>query len=160
MANVTAILVNGHREIQGILDRLEAALARPDLWTVGWTLALLEDRLARHRRMEEEVLFPAAFRTGAGRGEPLNDVAQEHGVETSCVEDAKLLHHLATEDAAFVGPMKESVGALIVLLRDHFWKEENFVFPGVERAFGDEEKEDLAAQMAALEAEDPAAMIV
>lgn len=144
-------LVEEHHAVQALLDDLEKALDPLDLEGMARQVEDLDDLLARHRRKEEAVLFPALVRLSAMKEEPLATAAREHDLEEVYVEETKAFLAVARENTAFAGPLVEACRALILFYRDHLWKEENFVFPWADRVLTETEQEDLVHRMSLTE---------
>ena len=99
--------------------------------------------LERHIEMEERVLFPAFERMTEMAGGPTAEMRVEH-VEVRRLMDA-VGTSLRAED--FAG-LLEGVRELVTVLEGHNAKEENVLYPTVDRSVGsDREREELVQRM-------------
>lgn len=149
MKKAVEILTDEHHALRGLLDDLMKALEPADLDALEHTVDELHVNLTRHRLKEEEVFFPALVCGSGVHPKVLQAAEHEHGVEDTYIEEIRAFLGVAREDASMAAPLFDACRALIVTLQDHFWKEENFVFPWAEKALSNEASEELALRMGA-----------
>jgi hemerythrin-like domain-containing protein len=158
-------LLREHREIEQSLARLETLLDEKDLspqWTqqfsedFQWLLKGLGDRVERHIRKEEQVLFPALEAYLPRDTGPLAVLRGEH---SDAREMMRLLHH-AVEVQCGGRPQPEALQAvetygrgLLQVARDHYYKEDRVLFPMVSRFLSPERDAELLRQLEALDQE-------
>ncbi len=142
-----------HRTILGVLDAIDAELARPgalrpDFWRrAAEFIALFADRC--HHGKEEDLLFPALEAAGMPRGGPTDVMRHEH------VEGRELTRRLreaaAAGDAAAV---RTAARAYVDLLRQHIEKEDEILFMMARRFLPAAEAATLLARCQRFDAED------
>jgi hemerythrin-like domain-containing protein len=155
------ILHQDHEVALSVLDEFDHAFASSrGLATPGsrlesaiWRLDdFLSEKLPRHIRQEDEVLFPALERRlGPGLG-PVAVMLSEHRALERLTTDlrlqarnARLGDRLALKECASVGDQ------VARLLREHIEKEENVLFPLALESLGEEERADVLRRMDAIE---------
>jgi DUF438 domain-containing protein len=129
------LLLDDHETTERVLDAMAKALAAPGgppQDAVGALLDFLQNYVDRvHNRKEEDALFPLIEARGVPRdGGPLGVMLMEH--QTS----RQLLARLAEPATAFAGgdrsrlaDLRASFAEYAALLRDHFWKETDILYP-------------------------------
>jgi hemerythrin-like domain-containing protein len=136
------VLSLDHDRLDGLLRDARAAAARDDLDRARQLLGEFRDGLERHIRLEEEVLFPAfEERTGITRG-PTVVMRYEHTLIRAFLSE--MTHALGGDDAAGFGT---AATALEGILGPHNVKEENVLYPAVDRALSPDELALLAARL-------------
>lgn len=132
------------------LDTLEAkafeARAAGNLETAAETYAVFAHGLRRHIRFEEDLLFPefearAGFPADAG---PTAVMRMEHQ------EILSLLGRIGDGIADPSAPVESARHALHQVLGGHNIKEENVVYPGVDRLMTETESDDLVKRIQSL----------
>lgn len=117
-------LYHDHLDMEDLLEAAAAATRQQKWNTVEHMLGKLVDRLKRHMRIEEEVLFPAYEQVPGTAPQPTEALRRDHdGIVNWCRD----LHYAtqARDPVAFLG----SLQTLRELLAAHDQKEENFFLP-------------------------------
>jgi len=83
--------------------------------------------LARHFRMEKEVLFPALVSAGGPAG-PVQMMCMEHDQMNALIE--QMAEALANQDAQGYGGLSET---LLIVMQQHNLKEEQILYPLADR---------------------------
>jgi iron-sulfur cluster repair protein YtfE (RIC family) len=134
-------LEDDHARLLSLLERAEQALAA-DPAIAGEALRGFASGLARHMRLEEEVVFPLfEVRTGLVGG-PTDLMRQEH-VELETTVEA-LQAALARGSCAAFG---EAAALFRRRFSSHVSKEEHFVYPAVEQGLSDAERRALVSRL-------------
>ncbi len=108
-----------------------------------------------HNKKEENHLFPLVERLGIPRqGGPLGVMLQEHEESRSLLAQfAPLGRAYAAGDSAVLGRLREVFEAYSTLLKNHFWKENDILYPMARRVMRDT---DATAVVAGIEATESA----
>jgi hemerythrin-like domain-containing protein len=149
MTQVTQILREEHGTLRETLAELERALEPVDLGALRRTLERLEAQLTAHRQKEEDYLFPALAHSMAVHRTPLTMVEREHGREQVYIDEIRLFIAAAEQDASFIPSVAAHVRAAVLLLNDHMWREESFIFPR-DVLLSPEDCEDVLSHMQAI----------
>ncbi|MCC6665878.1 MAG: hemerythrin domain-containing protein [Polyangiaceae bacterium] len=137
---ITEGLLGEHALSYALFDQVEAAT--DDAASLGEVTALgrvLSRAVASHMALEHDVLFPALIERG-----------HEGGALDVMRADHKEIELLAAAVSA-AATLEEGRGVLLRLLytlREHFEKEEQFLFPICERTLGDQKLTELGADWA------------
>ena len=95
-----------------------------------------------HHQKEERVLFPALEKKGIpNEGGPIGMMLLEHAAKRDYL--AKMREALQKNDKI---KLKEKTQAMISLLREHIYKEDNILYPCAQDALTEEELAGLASQ--------------
>lgn len=158
MSNWSQLLMTDHETTEKVLEAVARALEAP----AGPAPSLLRDALeyfqgyveACHNKKEEEHLFPLIERRGVPRaGGPLAVMLAEHD------RSATLVPRLVSAGEACLGgdhavlPELRTVFAeYSALLKDHYWKENDILYPVARRVMTDADGEAIVAGIEAVEA--------
>ncbi|MCU0804887.1 MAG: hemerythrin domain-containing protein [Burkholderiales bacterium] len=139
MTTISGFMTDDHRACDGLYAEAEAAVAR-DAWDdAAARCAAFARALERHFTWEEETLFPAfEARTGMTEG-PTVMMRMEHAE----MRDLAAAMQAAIEARA----QDEFFGAgetLVVLMQQHNMKEEQILYPLIDRSLGGEADDFLA----------------
>lgn len=136
-------LYENHKEILKSLDALSEAVR--DVVSQDGVRIFLDftNRFAEpHHHKEEEVLFPKLEEKGIpNEGGPIGMMLLEHEMKRGYVKN--LLEALNNNDEA---KMKESALAIVNLMRDHIYKEDNILYPCAEDVLSQEEMNEMGAK--------------
>ncbi len=142
-STVTGWLTNDHDRLDVLLAEVSALVEDGDLARGRTCFREFDRGLERHLRLEEELLFPRLERlaaTAAGVTRVLHDdhrtIARSAAVTRGAVERG--------DPAGF----RAAVRAMLMVLRDHFAREEEALFPTMDRALGRSERAELVQRMA------------
>ncbi|MEK7154476.1 MAG: hemerythrin domain-containing protein [Patescibacteria group bacterium] len=137
-------LKSDHQNILTHLDDLEKVINQPKInhVKVEEFLRFTEIFAEPHHQKEEQVLFPALERKGIpNEGGPIGMMLMEHTAKRDYL--AKMREAIKENNE---NKLKENTQAMISLLRDHIYKEENILYPCAQDALTEEELANLALQ--------------
>ena len=135
-------LKSDHQKILAQLIELEMVINQPviDHAKIEEFLHFTETFAEPHHQKEEQVLFPALEKKGIpNEGGPIGMMLLEHAAKREYL--AKIREALQKNDET---KLKENTKAIISLLREHIYKEDNILYPCAEDAFTKEELANLA----------------
>lgn len=138
------------------IDQALAAGRRLDLACLRDIVAFMREFADRcHHAKEEAILFPAMEEKGVPHGGcPLEALRREHVLGRGQVGAlAAAIDALEGGDDAAPAALREAIAALQQLYPNHIWKEDQMVFPMVERLFTPAELDALNARFEQAEAE-------
>jgi len=136
-------LAANHKEILAKTDELEKAVSGPvNIDKVKKFLDFTESYAEPHHHKEEEVLFPALEKKGIPReGGPIGVMLAEHETKRGLVKELRMALKEQKEDK-----IRENALAIVSLLRDHIFKEDNILYPCAKDALSQEEMAELGLQ--------------
>ncbi len=152
------ILMTDHETTEKVFAAADLAFGQPggpDRSLVARVLTYLTEYVdGCHNRKEEEQLFPLVEQRGIPRqGGPLAVMLQEHEQSRRLLAELEpLASEFAegkTDDAA---PVQRAFSEYSGLLKGHFWKENDILYPMAERAFSDEDGATVVQGIEAVEA--------
>lgn len=125
-------LIREHREVEQLLDRLEALLLEPasNKQEIDKTFLLVRRDLALHLRKEEEAYFPALEAYLPANSGPLAVMLMDHNELRKLEEE-----------------FPQHAGEFIEVLRAHIQKEDHVLFPFAEQRFTPEQRDAVLAGM-------------
>jgi uncharacterized protein len=156
--NWSELLMADHETTEKVFEAVERALAAPE----GPSPALLRDAMEYfkgyvdgcHNKKEENHLFPLIERRGVPRGGgPLGVMLMEH--EQSRSELPRLLavaERFLAGDLAALPDLRIAFGEYSSLLKNHFWKENDILYPMARRVMTAADAEAVVAGIEATEA--------
>ncbi len=138
MTTISDFMAGDHRACDGLYAEAEAAVAAGEWDEATARCAAFTDALARHFAWEEETLFPA-FEASTGMTEgPTAMMRMEHDeMRDLCAALAAAVAARAPDD--FLGAGE----TLVVLMQQHNMKEEQILYPLMDRSLGGEAAELL-----------------
>ena len=98
------------------------------------------DEIERHLKREENVLFPAAERVMGSSGGPTQVMRMEHGQMRDLIESLSKVAALEDKDE-FLGEAE----TLLVLMQQHNMKEEQILYPMIDRMLGEQSDNYISA---------------
>jgi len=137
-------LKSDHQNILKHLDSLEAVINQStiDYAKIKAFLHFTETFAEPHHQKEEQVLFPALEKKGIpNEGGPIGMMLLEHSTKRDYLTKMREAIKENDEDK-----LKENTRAMISLLRDHIYKENNILYPCVQDVLTKEELANLALQ--------------
>ena len=140
-------------EHEVVLDQLKAfekALAEADWKGIRGTLQFFDERLALHRRKEEEILFPALGRHIGTDAGPIACMLHEHQDEREKIEIIRVALARGTVHPETVQEIRGAGGYILGLLRNHIAKENQILYPMAENTLSEEEKARIEEAMNAV----------
>ncbi len=153
-------LMTDHQTTEKVFDAVDRALAAP----AGPSPGLLQDALMYfegyvdgcHNLKEEQHLFPLVERRGIPRhGGPLAVMLSEHEESRVVLPAlADLIHRYARGERDTLGELRATFTSYASLLKDHFWKENDILYPLAQQVLSEA---DAGAVMAGIDATEAAA---
>ena len=137
-------LKSDHQNILAHLDDLEKVINQLAInrEKVEEFLHFTETFAEPHHQKEEQVLFPALEKKGIpNEGGPIGMMLAEHAAKREYLVKMREALEENNEDK-----LKENTQAMISLLREHIYKENNILYPCAEDALTKEELASLASQ--------------
>jgi hypothetical protein len=137
------------------MEKLFAAPAGPAPAQVGQFVEYVRDYVDRcHNQKEEQHLFPRLEQKGMPRdGGPLGVMLQEHA------RAQQILARLVPSGAAFAAGDRDALAGFraafaeyAALCKDHFWKENDILYPMAQRFLGDDEAAEVVRGIEDVEA--------
>ena len=135
-------LSSDHKKILESLAHLESSIGENELdkEQIKRFLDFTKNFSEPHHKKEEDVLFPALEKKGMpNEGGPIGMMLFEHNTKRDYIK--KMEKGLEENDAASI---KTNSQAVISLMREHIFKEDNILYPCAKDFLSDEELSDLA----------------
>jgi hemerythrin-like domain-containing protein len=152
------LLMNDHQTTEKVLEAVERAFAAPG----GPPVALLRDAMeyfqgyvdACHNKKEEDHLFPLIERRGIPRaGGPLAVMLSEHDQNRLLLPALALLANAyITGDRGTLEDLRAAFDQYSSLLKNHFWKENDILYPMARRVMSEADAQAVVAGIDATEA--------
>lgn len=137
---VTEYMSEDHQAIDRLLAAAARAASAGDRADAEVQFAAYEERLKRHVRLEEELLFPLfAVRTGISGG-PTSVLREEH-------EELRRVLAEAREAAVSMPAFAEALTGLGRMVGEHCVREERVLFPMLDRQLLPNERAALVARL-------------
>ena len=150
--NPVDMLYEEHRYILKVIEglktvdkALEAGQA-PDLPLMREIVSFMREFADHcHHAKEEDLLFPALIEHGVPEGGcPIGGLLGDHGRGRKLVGRlAEAIEDYEASPAEALATMRESIEGIVALYPGHIWKEDEMVFPLVDRLFSAEQKQAL-----------------
>ncbi len=154
----TELLMADHETTERVIDAVSRAFEAPG----GPSKALIADTVDYfvsyvdecHNRKEEDHLFPLIERLGVPRhGGPLGVMLQEHEESKSLVARfASLGRQYAAGDANVLNELRSVFDVYGNLLKNHYWKENDILYPMARRVMNAEHAGAVTAGIETVEA--------
>ena len=142
-------LKSDHQNILKHLDDLEAVINQTTInrTKIKEFLHFTETFAEPHHQKEEQVLFPALEKKGIpNEGGPIGMMLIEHATKRDYL--VKMREALQENNNI---KLKENTQAMISLLRDHIYKEDNVLYPCAQDVLTEEELSGLASRCEKIE---------
>lgn len=152
MRTIRETLTAEHRELERLLTALDRSLEPLDAEGVHRAADDLARALSLHRRKEEE-LFPVLRAHSVVHPDALATIEHEHSLEQTIISEIRTVAKASIEDPSFTRSLVENARRMIVLLKDHMWREEQFIFGWAERILPEEEKARILDRMESLKSQ-------
>jgi DUF438 domain-containing protein len=155
----TEILMKDHEMTERVFAAAEKAFADPAPPTPGLVANLREylvtyvDRC--HNQKEEKALFPRLAQAGVPtEAGPIAVMLAEHGRARELVDriDAAAKGYL-DGDRARLGELAEAFGEYAALNKQHYWKENDILYPLARRVLAPEAGEEILEEIVEIEAQ-------
>jgi DUF438 domain-containing protein len=153
------LLMDDHQAVEKVMTAFELALAAAEPPPPGLVAKVLDFFVAyvdqTHNQKEERYLFPLIEERGVPRsGGPLAVMLAEHeGSRELLAQWRPLADAYIGGDRSSLGELKELFSQYAALLKGHFWKENDILYPMALRVMSEADNEAVVAGIAALEAE-------
>jgi hemerythrin-like domain-containing protein len=134
-------LTDDHAKIDKLLDDVVAMLEDCETERAQHVFPDLSGALARHIRVEEEVLFPALSRDRSLMTPCLRMRAEHRGIESELAAAGTAIGQ------GTVGEARNALRRLTRLLAEHNVKEERVLYPRADAALSSAELENVTAQL-------------
>jgi len=137
-------LKSDHQNILKQLDSLEAVISQPiiDYTKIKAFLRFTKTFAEPHHQKEEQVLFPALEKKGIpNEGGPIGMMLLEHTTKRNYL--IKMREAIKENDE---DKLKKNTQAMISILKDHIYKENNILYPCAQDALTEEDLASLASQ--------------
>jgi uncharacterized protein len=151
------LLMTDHQTTEKVFEAVERALAGPG----NPPAALLRDAAKYfteyvdgcHNRKEEEHLFPLVERRGIPRhGGPLAVMLQEHEQNRELLPTlVNLVDEYISGDAGVLAQLRETFAAYATLMKNHFWKENDILYPMARRVMSAADADAVVAGIETVE---------
>lgn len=153
----SALLVADHETFDRVFDAVQRALEAPEppsTQIVGDALEYFSSYIEGcHAHKEEDFLFPLMEQRGLPPGGPLAVMRDEHRQSDRALAAfrAAAERYIGGDQSALAG-LRDAFGRYTGVLREHFWKETDILFPMAGRLFGPADDEAVRAGIKAAEA--------
>lgn len=151
------LLMRDHETHEKVFEAGERAFARPEgpaPEMIGKILDYFVGYLdSVHNTKEEEHLFPLIEERGVSRdGGPLAVMLQEHEQSRELLAELKPLVEAYAKGNGDLAAVKRVYAVYINLLKDHFWKENDILYPMAQRVMTPEDGDAVVAGIEKVEA--------
>ena len=152
------LLSEDHTTIEKVFAAVEENLRRPEGPAPGFiaeTVEFLRDYVEGcHNKKEEDHLFPLIQERGVpAEGGPLGVMLDEHRRQSAHMEKIKTHGSaFAAGDAAALAPFKKAFTEYAMLCKDHYWKENDILYPMAARVMSAEDARAVQDGILAVEA--------
>lgn len=140
--DVIALLVNDHREVEGMFHQLENT-ARGDVELHRKLSSQVIAELVRHSVAEEQYLYPAVRKVV-----PDGDEIADHEIEEHSEAERTMKRLEAADPETNADDYQQHLHTLISEIRHHVEEEEKDLFPKLSAHANTRELEDLGAKLA------------
>ena len=152
------LLMEDHTQIERVFAAMEKAFqedAGPSPELVEETVEFLTVYVENcHNKKEENHLFPLIQERGVpARGGPLGVMLAEHEQQTAFM--AQIVEHgraFAGGDASALAPFRQVFGAYAALCKDHYWKENDILYPMAIKVMSANDEQTVMQGIEAVEA--------
>ena len=157
-ASWTDLLTRDHETTERVIDAVSKAFEAPDgpsKSVIGETVEYFVSYVdACHNRKEEDHLFPLIERLGVPRhGGPLGVMLQDHEESKAlAARFASLGRRYADGDGSVLEDLKATFEAYANLLKNHYWKENDILYPMARRVMGAADADAVVAGIEQVEA--------
>jgi len=123
MSTIAEFMSTNHQACDEAFARAEEAALTNDWGTAETSFEAFNSAMARHFRMEEEVLFPALLNANGPLG-PVQVMRMEHEQMNDLIE--QMAASLKTSNSKAYGGLSET---LLIVMQQHNLKEEQILYP-------------------------------
>jgi uncharacterized protein len=152
------LLMNDHQTTEQVFDAVERALSGPGKPSPGLlrdaARYLVEYVDGCHNKKEENHLFPLIEQRGIPRhGGPLAVMLMEHEQNRALLPPLmRLVGAYAGGDAAVLDQLRAAFSEYFALMKSHFWKENDILYPMARRVMSAADGQTVVAGIEATEA--------
>ena len=153
------LLMDDHQAAEKVLAAFEKTLTADELPTPGLVSKVLDFFVAyvdqTHNQKEERHLFPLIEQRGIPRsGGPLAVMLAEHERSRELLAEWRpLAEAYIGGDRSSLPALKDVFGKYAALLKEHYWKENDILYPMALRVMSDADNAAVVSGIVALEAE-------
>jgi hypothetical protein len=153
------LLLDDHQAAGKVIAAVEKVFADSEPPSPAWLAKALEFFVEyvdqTHNQKEERHLFPLIEKRGVSReGGPLGVMVQEHEQSRELLARWKgLAEEYIGGERAVLDELKAVFGEYATLLKGHYWKENDVLYPMALRVMGDADGQAVVAGIEAVEAE-------
>lgn len=140
METIIDFMAASHKSCDGEFALAEEAVLNGNWDDAATAFGRFRDDMARHFRMEEEILFPTLQSAGGPAG-PVQVMLMEHAQMNGLF--GQMAAALATRDAEGYGGVSET---LLIVMQQHNHKEEQILYPIADHILA-AQREDLLARL-------------
>jgi DUF438 domain-containing protein len=152
------LLIKDHETTEKVFDVVSRAFeapSGPSLAMVGELITYLVGYVdGCHNKKEENALFPLCEQRGIPRqGGPLAVMLDEHEQGRAILAQLRpLAEKYVAGDSAVLGSLRQTFEAYSSLLKNHFWKETDILYPMARRLFSSQDDASVLHGIEAVEA--------
>lgn len=143
MKSIAEFMSANHKACDGEFADAEQAALEGNWGEAKTAFNAFNNDMARHFKMEEEVLFPALASAGGPSG-PVQVMLMEHTQIRGLLE--QMAAAVAEKDASEYGGLSET---LLIVMQQHNHKEENILYPIMDHILA-KDRENLFGRMQAV----------
>lgn len=149
------LLMDDHRMHEKVFAAIEKAWQRPSRPSRAFIekcIDYIQNYIEGcHNKKEEKFLFPLMEERGIPRyGGPLGVMLMEHQRQTELVAEIKGYASGPLDDKGFEG-LKRALDEYMALCKDHFWKENDILYPMAMRVLTEEDEKTIVEGIEAVE---------
>ncbi|HNT00322.1 MAG TPA: PAS domain-containing protein [Polyangiaceae bacterium] len=152
------LLMRDHEVTERLFEAFGNALARedgPGIKAVRMARLYFSEYVDRcHNQKEEQHLFPLIEKRGIPRrGGPLAVMISEHGKSQTMLSTlVPLMEAYEQGDKSTLEPLRQAFAEYSTLLKNHFWKENDILYPMARKVLSEEDGASIVQGIEALEA--------
>lgn len=145
MKTICEYLAAEHQRCDRLFSKVESCIVQRDWEAAGKQFLLFEDAMGRHIVMEESILFPAFMNAVSGASAPIAMLRSEH-------QRLKLIFERFAESLQERNLREFALHAdsYVLLVRQHSMKEEEMLYPLLDRILADSRGRIVDAMCAAM----------
>jgi len=140
MSTIFDYMAKTHVQCDELFAKAENLAAESKWSDLSAAFKAVVDEIERHLKREENVLFPAAERVMGSSGGPTQVMRMEHGQMRDLIESLSKVAALEDKDE-FLGEAE----TLLVLMQQHNMKEEQILYPMIDRMLGEQSDNYISA---------------
>jgi len=144
-STVTGYLSDDHKRLDGVMEQIRARAAAGDMKEAASLFAGFQERLNRHIRIEEDLLFPEFERaTGMSEGGPTGVMRHEH---LAIRDFMSRIGALLEGPHPSPGEFETLRASLFAILHEHNVKEEQILYPMTDKMVPPHRRAELVSKL-------------